>query len=80
MFMMRTLRGWLGHMQRTGLTRELFPTAWPLFLLALVVWSAGEMTGYGLGMGKAEQHVLGYDAHRVDHLSQRDRKLLESGD
>jgi Glycosyl transferase family 2 len=80
MFMMRTLRDWLGHMRRTGLTRELFPTAWPLLLLALVVWSAGEMTGYGLGMGEAEQNVLGYDAHRVDHLSQRDRKLLKSGD
>lgn len=79
-FIMRTLRQWLGHMRRIGLTRELLPKAWPLLLLALVVWSAGEITGYGLGMGKAEQHVLGYDAHRVAHLSPRDRKLLKFGD
>lgn len=74
--MARTLRGWLGHIRRVGLDSELFPRAWLLLLLSLVVWSLGAMTGYGLGMGKAEERALSYDARRGPHLSRRDRELL----
>lgn len=73
--MPRTLRDWLGHIRRTGLEHELLPRAWPLLLLSLAVWTLGEMIGYGLGMGKAEQRTLYYDARRVPHLSRRDRAL-----
>ena len=74
--MPRTFRGWLGHIHRTGLESELLPKAWPLLLLSLAVWTLGEMIGYGLGMGKAEQRTLNYDACRERHLSRRDRELL----
>ena len=65
----------LGHMRRTGLDRKLLPAAWPLLLLVVVVWSLGEMTGYGLGMGKAEHRTLKYDARRGPYFSRRDREL-----
>jgi hypothetical protein len=71
----RTLHEWLGHMRRTGLNRELLPNSWPLLLLSLIVWSLGEMTGYGVGMGKAEHRTLNYDARRESHLSRTDREL-----
>ena len=74
--MPRTLRGWLGHIHRTGLESELLPKAWPLLLLSLAVWTLGEMIGYGLGMGRAEQRTLNFDARRERHLSRRDRELL----
>jgi glycosyltransferase involved in cell wall biosynthesis len=73
--MVRNLHAWLGHIRRTGLDRELFPRAWPLLLLALALWGLGEMTGYGLGMGKAEHHTLKYDARRGLHLGRRDSEL-----
>ena len=76
LLMPRTLRGWLGHIRRAGLEAELFPKAWPLLLLSLVIWTLGEMFGYGLGMGKREERVLGFDARREDHLSRCDRELL----
>lgn len=76
LLMPRTLRGWLRHIRRARLETELFPKAWPLLLLSLVIWTLGEMVGYGLGMGKAEERVLGYDARREEHLSRRDRELL----
>jgi hypothetical protein len=44
-------------------------------LLSLIVWSLGEMTGYGAGMGKAEHRTLNYDARRESHLSRTDREL-----
>jgi hypothetical protein len=71
----RTLRRWLGHIHRIGLESELLPKAWPLLLLSLATWTLGEMTGYGLGMGRAEQRTLYYDARRGLHLSRRDRAL-----
>ena len=74
--MPRTLRDWLGHIRRGGLETELFPKAWPLLLLSLVIWTLGEMVGYGLGMGRSEERVLGFDARRAEHLSRRDRELL----
>jgi glycosyltransferase involved in cell wall biosynthesis len=74
--MLRTLRGWLRHLRRTSLDRELLPKAWPLLLLSLAIWSLGEMIGYGLGIGKAEHHTLDFDARRGSHLSRRDSELL----
>ena len=74
--MVRRLRDWLSHLRRTGLDRELLPRGWPLLLLALALWTLGEMIGYGLGMGKAEQRTLYYDARRGPHLRRRDRELL----
>lgn len=76
--MARTLRGWLGHIRRAGLDSELFPKAWPLLLLSLTTWTLGQMVGYGLGMGTAEQRTLDYDARRGPHLSRRDRELLDA--
>jgi uncharacterized protein YbjT (DUF2867 family) len=57
---------------------KLLPEAWPLLLLSLAILSAGEMMGYGLGMGKAEHHTLDYDGRRGTHLSRRDRELLKA--
>lgn len=76
LLMPRTLRNWLGHIRRARLESELFPRAWPLLLLGVVIWTLGEMVGYGLGLGKAEQRVLTFDARRGPHLSRRDRELL----
>jgi hypothetical protein len=73
--MARTLRSWLRHIHRTGLGPELLPRAWPLLLLSITIWGLGEMTGYGLGTGKAEHRTLSYDARRGPHLSRRDREL-----
>lgn len=76
LLMPRTLRGWLGHIRRAGLETELLPKAWPLLILSLFVWTLGEMFGYGFGMRRAEERVLGFDARREAYLNRRDRELL----
>jgi glycosyltransferase involved in cell wall biosynthesis len=74
----RTLGEWLSHIRRIAPAPKLLPRAWPLLLLSLAIWSAGEMIGYVLGMGKAEQRTLDYDANRGLHLSHSDRALLKA--
>lgn len=74
--MIRTLREWLGHFRRTGLSAQFLPKAWPLLLLSIAVWGLGEAAGYAFGMGPAERRTLKYDARRGPYLSRRDRELL----
>jgi len=72
----RTLRGWLGHIRRVAGKREVLPWAWPLLLLSLTVWGAGEILGYSFGMGRAQERSLCFDTNRTRFVNRRDRELL----
>jgi len=76
----RTFRAWLGHIRRAGLRPKLLPKGWPLLFLSLVVCSLGEIAGYAMGTGKAEEGTLNYDARRGPYLNRRDHYLLGATD
>ena len=50
--------------------------AWPLLLLAAVVWGAGEIAGYACGIGLAQERTLRFDTNRARYLNRRDRQLF----
>ena len=71
----RTLRGWLGHFRRIDPNGRILAKAWPFLLLALAVWALGEIAGYSLGIGLAQERTLCFDTHRNRYLNRRDRQL-----
>jgi glycosyltransferase involved in cell wall biosynthesis len=70
----RSLRGWLGHFRRIDPSGQTLAKAWPLLLVALVVWGMGEIAGYSLGVGMAQERTLCFDTHRARYLNRRDRQ------
>lgn len=72
----RNLRGWLDHFRRIDPTGQTLAKAWPLLLLALVISGVGEIAGYSLGIGLAQERTLCFDTHRERYLNRRDRQLL----
>ena len=72
----RNLRGWLGHFRRIDPTGQTSAKVWPFLLLALIVWGMGEIAGYSLGIGLAQERTLCFDTHRSLYLNRRDRQLF----
>jgi glycosyltransferase involved in cell wall biosynthesis len=71
----RNLRGWLDHFRRIDPNGGILAKAWPFLLLALAVWGLGELAGYSLGIGLAQERTLCFDTHRNRYLNRRDRQL-----
>ena len=74
--MAQTLCVWLGHIRRIGCERELLVRGWPLVLFFLGVHGCGEIMGYALGMGRAQENILVFDTRRIRYVNRRDRELL----
>ncbi len=72
----RNLRGWLGHFRRIDPTGKILARSWPVLLVAVVVWGIGEIIGYSVGIGSAEERTLCFDTDRASYLSRRDRSLM----
>jgi glycosyltransferase involved in cell wall biosynthesis len=72
----RNLRGWLDHFRRIDPNGEILAKAWPFLLVALAVWGIGEIAGYSLGIGLAQERTLDFDTHRGRYVNRRDRQLL----
>lgn len=70
------LRGWLDHFRRIDPDGRILAKAWPLLLVALAVWGMGEIAGYSLGIGLAQERTLRFDTHRGHYVNRRDRQLL----
>lgn len=52
----------------------------PTLILGLVTSAVGEMLGYALGTGDAKQKLSNLEFHRVRHISDKDRLLIESNE
>jgi glycosyltransferase involved in cell wall biosynthesis len=72
----RNLRGWVDHFRRIDPSGRTLAKAWPFLLLGLVVWGMGEIAGYSLGIGLAQERTLCFDTHRGRYLNRRDRQLF----
>lgn len=72
----RNFRGWIGHLRRIDPSGKTLAKVWPLLLGMLVVWGMGEIAGYGMGMGRAQERTLCFDTHRDRYLNRRDRQLF----
>jgi glycosyltransferase involved in cell wall biosynthesis len=72
----RKLRECLDHSRRIDPTGRTLAKAWPFLLLGIAVWGMGEIAGYSMGMGLAEERIIGYDTDRGRYVNRRDRELL----
>lgn len=60
---------------RPGLSVVL-PTIFPALALNLLFHALGEITGYAIGKGDAENHYLELETRRFEAISAKDRKAL----
>jgi hypothetical protein len=60
-------------MRRTPEQRALLPRILPTFVLLLVVDGLGELVGYAIGAGSANDTLTPLEFHRLRHLNARDR-------
>jgi hypothetical protein len=74
--MTRTLRGWLEHFRRVDPSGRILTTAWPLLIVFTMIWAAGEIAGYSIGIGRAQEDTLIFDTNRAACVNRRDRQLL----
>ena len=58
----------------TGRQRELMPRILPAMLAGLIPHAIGEVMGYALGLGNAEQHYSFYEMKRTQHITAQDRE------
>jgi hypothetical protein len=72
----RNFRTWLGHLRR--IDPSLPAKTFPMLLLMAVVWGAGEIVGYTVGIGRAEEDTLKFDTNRAQFVNTRDRELVIS--
>lgn len=61
------------ELRAPGRKRDLLPRIVPLLFTSLVIDAAGEMTGYGFGVGSAMRRLSDMEFHRTRYLSERDR-------
>jgi hypothetical protein len=63
----------LGHIRRSGRSRELIPRLLPSLFAALAISGAGELTGYALGVGNARKTLWEIELHRERYARDSDR-------
>jgi hypothetical protein len=66
------------QLSRSGTYQCLPSLVFPTLILGLVVSALGEMFGYALGAGEAKQKLSTLEFHRIRHISDKDRLLIES--
>jgi hypothetical protein len=55
---------------------SLMPRILPALVLTLIIHAVGEVTGYALGKGDAENQYLEFEARRFEAITQEDREVL----
>lgn len=55
---------------------SLMPRILPALVLNLLFHALGEVTGYVLGKGDAEDHYLEFEARRFEAICEKDREAL----
>ncbi len=55
---------------------SLMPKILPALVLNLLIHALGEVTGYVMGKGDAEDRYLEFEARRFEALSEKDRRDL----
>ncbi|MGH7791074.1 MAG: hypothetical protein ACREOB_02040, partial [Thermodesulfobacteriota bacterium] len=70
----------LHQLNRSGSHHSLPSGVFPTLILGLVVSALGEMFGYALGTGTAKQKLSNLEFHRIRHISDKDRLLIESNE
>ena len=70
------LRLWrtLPKIYLTGRQRELMPRVLPAMFAGLIPHAIGEVIGYALGSGNAEQRYSFYEMKRTRHITEQDRQ------
>ncbi len=68
------LRRTMAEIHRTGRRREMMPRILPALISGLVPHAIGELAGYALGLGDAEERYSYYEMARVRHITAQDRK------
>jgi hypothetical protein len=71
----RNVRGWVANFRRIDPDGGILARAWPMLLLLAFVWGAGEMVGYAMGIGQAQEKTVGFDTNRMRYVNRRDRAL-----
>ncbi|MEY2487247.1 MAG: hypothetical protein QOH39_2895 [Verrucomicrobiota bacterium] len=71
----RNVRGWVANFRRIDPDGRILARAWPMLLLLTVVWGVGEIVGYAIGMGRAQEKTMGFDTNRMRYVNRRDRAL-----
>ncbi len=61
-----------------GRRSHLLPRVLPALFFGLVLDALGQMAGYALGRGKSVEILATFEMDRMQHLTSRDRKLLEA--
>ncbi|HVG30756.1 MAG TPA: glycosyltransferase [Pyrinomonadaceae bacterium] len=64
--------------RRTAQGRGLLPRLLPAMLAGLIPHALGEMAGYAFGVGDAERHYSFYEMKRTLHVTEQDRRELET--
>jgi hypothetical protein len=70
----------LRELNRSGSHHSLPSGIFPTLILGLVVSALGEMVGYALGVGDAKRKLSNLEFHRIRHISDKDRLLIESNE
>ena len=71
----RNVRGWVANFRRIDPEGKILARAWPMLLLMALVWGAGEIMGYAMGIGQAEAKTVRFDTNRMAYVNRRDRAL-----
>ena len=72
------LRRALREIRRKGLRRELVPRVIPAMLAGLIPHALGEAAGYAFGLGSAARRYSFYEVARTRHVTDEDRRELET--
>ena len=68
------LRRILADVRRAGLTRQVMPRTLPALCFGVTAHTVGEIAGYTLGSGRAQQRRIGIELQRRRHLGRRERE------
>jgi len=70
------LRRTIPKIYQTGRQHELMPRILPAMFAGLIPHAFGEMIGYALGAGNAEQRYSFYEMKRTRHITEQDRQSM----
>ncbi len=68
----------LREIRRSTRSGELLPAVIPALIAGLALSSFGEMVGYALGAGDATARLARMELHKVDHVTEQDRRGLDA--